>query len=111
MHSHTTMVNTFTCDSCGAQNIPTTDKKKLLVKRTEELQDSDGEERTATLTQGMEICGDCFLVAIVKNSTEVNSDTKRKFTWRPNKDLNNTFYWNQGNKGKSAKKKKKEDDE
>lgn len=102
------MVDTFSCDSCGADNIPRPNKVKLLAKRQEELPNVDGTTNTATLTQGMEVCPNCFMFGIVKNSAVVDEKTQRKFSWKPNKTLDNTFFWNQ--KGQKKKSKKDDDD-
>lgn len=102
------MVDTFTCDSCGRDNIPKPDKKKLLVSETMELPNTDGTTNTATVTQGMEICPDCRGEGIVKNSIVVDAKSGRKFAWRPNKSLAKTFFWQTAEQ--KAKKGKKQED-
>jgi hypothetical protein len=93
------MVDTFTCDSCGMNNVPVDDKQKLLIKRTVAtgLTTKRGKTAKATVTQGMEVCPDCITFGIVRNRLKVNKENQpeRNFTWMPREDMASTFEWGQ----------------
>lgn len=102
------MVDTFTCDSCGKNSVPTTSKAQILVKEsvpTGQLTQK-GKQQMQTVTIGMDICPDCKMNGIIRNHLKISADGEpdRHFTWNPNPSKQNTYIW--GDKGTSNQQQK-----
>lgn len=91
------MVDTFTCDSCGKNNVPTDEKAVLLLKQVVTISPATQTTKAqkATSTIGMEICPDCKMYGIVKNNLVVTNgqQPERRFQWTPRDDLKNVYEW------------------
>lgn len=102
------MVDTFTCDSCGANNVPVDDKQKLKVSHTIVTGETTkrGKQQKATVTQGMEICPACVTFGLVRNRLKVSKDNEqeRTFTWMPRADMATTYEWGQKDDQQEASK-------
>ena len=97
------MVDTFTCDSCGRNNVPTDNKTKLLIKDVIATGGTTkrGKPEKATVTLGMAVCPECKMKGIIHNHLEVDDD-KRQFGWHPSKELESTFAWGRDGFGQST---------
>lgn len=101
------MVDTFTCDSCGRNSVPDTEKRVILLKEsvpTGQLT-TKGKPQMQTVTIGMDICPDCKLNGVIRSHVKVSGEGQpdRFFTWNPNPKHQATYVWGQQNDKKDNK--------